>query len=125
MRGVRYDPAAAGSRAGGGGFRELATRIACVLQAFPNPLTRTAVREHPSGSPGGEGTTRLIGYDVARAMALPVFGGMLIEPLTSFIVPTMYCAYMEFKMRAGLKDKHWVGVESQEPTVGRQEHIAA
>ena len=47
------------------------------------------------------------GADVARAMALPVFGGMLIEPLTSFIVPTMYCGYMEFKMRLGLRDKVW------------------
>jgi len=44
------------------------------------------------------------GADVARAMALPVFGGMLIEPFSSFIVPTMYCAYMEFKLRAGLRD---------------------
>jgi copper/silver efflux system protein len=44
------------------------------------------------------------GADVARAMALPVFGGMLVEPLTSFIVPTLYCAYMEFKLRAGLTD---------------------
>lgn len=45
------------------------------------------------------------GADVARAMALPVFGGMLIEPFSSFIVPTLYCAYMEFKLRAGLKDE--------------------
>ena len=47
------------------------------------------------------------GADVARAMALPVFGGMLIEPFTTFIVPTLYCAYMEFKLRAGLKDEVW------------------
>ncbi|MHC4398938.1 MAG: efflux RND transporter permease subunit [Planctomycetota bacterium] len=46
------------------------------------------------------------GADVARAMALPVFGGMLIEPLTSFIVPTLYCAYMEFKVHTGLWDRH-------------------
>ena len=32
------------------------------------------------------------GADVARAMALPVFGGMLIEPFTTFIVPTLYSA---------------------------------
>ena len=44
------------------------------------------------------------GADVARAMAIPVFGGMLIEPFSSFIVPTLYCAYMEFKLRAGLRD---------------------
>jgi Cu(I)/Ag(I) efflux system membrane protein CusA/SilA len=54
------------------------------------------------------------GADVARAMALPVFGGMLIEPLTSFIVPTMYCAYMEFKMKLGLKDQHFARVDEEE-----------
>ena len=45
------------------------------------------------------------GADVARAMALPVFGGMLVEPFTSFIVPTLYCAYMEMKLRVGLQDR--------------------
>lgn len=44
------------------------------------------------------------GADVARAMAIPVFGGMLVEPFTSFIVPTMYCFWMELKMRLGIKD---------------------
>jgi Cu(I)/Ag(I) efflux system membrane protein CusA/SilA len=44
------------------------------------------------------------GADVARAMALPVFGGMLIEPFTSFIVPTMYCGYMELTMRFGRRE---------------------
>ena len=47
------------------------------------------------------------GADVARAMALPVFGGMLIEPFTTFIVPTLYCAYVEFKMRAGFRDEYF------------------
>ena len=42
------------------------------------------------------------GADVARAMALPVFGGMLVEPFASFIVPTLYCAYMEFRLKTGL-----------------------
>ncbi len=51
------------------------------------------------------------GADVARAMALPVFGGMLIEPFTSFIVPTLYCAYMELKMRAGFQDEIWTPAE--------------
>lgn len=53
------------------------------------------------------------GADVARAMALPVFGGMLIEPFTTFIVPTLYCAYMEFKMRAGLHDDFWEAVDHE------------
>jgi Cu(I)/Ag(I) efflux system membrane protein CusA/SilA len=42
------------------------------------------------------------GADVARSMAIPVFGGMLVEPFTSFIVPTLYCAYREFRINAGL-----------------------
>ena len=45
------------------------------------------------------------GSDVARAMAWPVFGGMMIEPFTTFVVPTVYCAYMEFKLRAGIPDE--------------------
>jgi len=60
------------------------------------------------------------GADVARAMALPVFGGMLIEPLTSFIVPTLYCAYLEFKMRVGLRDTHWGGVVDESTKVAVQ-----
>ena len=51
------------------------------------------------------------GADVARAMALPVFGGMLVEPLTSFVVPTMYAAYLEAKMALGLSDPLWAGSE--------------
>jgi Cu(I)/Ag(I) efflux system membrane protein CusA/SilA len=51
------------------------------------------------------------GADVARAMAIPVFGGMLAEPFTSFIVPTLYSAYLEFKMRFGLSDPLWEGTE--------------
>ncbi len=59
------------------------------------------------------------GADVARAMALPVFGGMLIEPFTSFIVPTLYCAYLEFNMRAGFHDP----VVSEVQAETQEEHI--
>lgn len=45
------------------------------------------------------------GADVARAMALPVLGGMLVEPFTTFIVPAIYCGYLEFKMNAGLSSQ--------------------
>ncbi|TWU50651.1 Cation efflux system protein CusA [Rubripirellula tenax] len=51
------------------------------------------------------------GADVARAMAIPVFGGMLAEPFTSFIVPTLYCGYLELKMRFGMQDELWKGTE--------------
>ncbi len=56
------------------------------------------------------------GADVARAMALPIFGGMLIEPFTTFIVPTLYSAYVEFKMRAGLQDEYWAEGGEHVPT---------
>ena len=52
------------------------------------------------------------GADVARAMAIPVFGGMLAEPFTSFVVPTLYCGYLELKMRFGLEDDLWNGTEA-------------
>ena len=55
------------------------------------------------------------GADVARAMALPVFGGMLVEPFTSFIVPTMYCAYMEIKLRIGLEDQLLSASDGDQP----------
>ena len=51
------------------------------------------------------------GADVARAMALPVFGGMIVELVTLFVVPVVFCGYKEFKMRLGLADRHWSGLE--------------
>ena len=44
------------------------------------------------------------GADVARAMAIPVFGGMVVELITLFVVPVVYCGFLEFKMKAGLHD---------------------
>jgi Cu(I)/Ag(I) efflux system membrane protein CusA/SilA len=38
------------------------------------------------------------GADVARAMALPVFFGMFIELVSLFVVPVLYCGYMELKL---------------------------
>ncbi|GAA5507899.1 efflux RND transporter permease subunit [Novipirellula caenicola] len=54
------------------------------------------------------------GADVARAMAIPVFGGMLAEPFTSFIVPTLYSGYLELKMRLGLADPLWHGSDEND-----------
>lgn len=51
------------------------------------------------------------GADVARAMALPVFGGMAVEIVTLFVVPVVYCGFKEFKMNLGLDDHHWSGTE--------------
>jgi Cu(I)/Ag(I) efflux system membrane protein CusA/SilA len=49
------------------------------------------------------------GADVARAMAIPVFGGMLFTLITLFVVPVLYCALMESKLRLGMKDSHLAG----------------
>lgn len=38
------------------------------------------------------------GADVARAMALPVFFGMFVEMVSLFVVPVLYCGYMEMKL---------------------------
>jgi Cu(I)/Ag(I) efflux system membrane protein CusA/SilA len=52
------------------------------------------------------------GADVARAMAWPVLGGMLVEPFASFVVPTLYCAFLEFKWHAGWAEEIWDDSES-------------
>ena len=47
------------------------------------------------------------GADIARAMAPPVFFGMFVELVSLFIVPVLYCGYMEFKLRMGWEDPRW------------------
>jgi Cu(I)/Ag(I) efflux system membrane protein CusA/SilA len=41
------------------------------------------------------------GSELSRPMALPVFGGMLIEFLTMLIVPVLYYWWLERKLRRG------------------------
>jgi Cu(I)/Ag(I) efflux system membrane protein CusA/SilA len=45
------------------------------------------------------------GADVARAMALPVFGGMFVQLITLFIVPVVYCWIKEMRWHTGLLDE--------------------
>ena len=45
------------------------------------------------------------GSDIMVPMAIPSFGGMLIEVLTMLVVPVLYCAVKEFKIRLGLRDE--------------------
>ncbi|MCP4193856.1 MAG: efflux RND transporter permease subunit [Planctomycetaceae bacterium] len=60
------------------------------------------------------------GADVAKAMALPVFGGMAVELLTLFVVPVVYCGFKELKMNLGMPDRHWNGNENElEPNVSQ------
>lgn len=39
------------------------------------------------------------GSDIMGPMAVPIVGGMAIELLTMFVVPTLYCAYREFELK--------------------------
>ncbi len=45
------------------------------------------------------------GSDIMVPMSLPSFGGMIIEVITMFMAPVLYCLMMEWRWRAGLKDK--------------------
>ncbi|MEO1525046.1 MAG: efflux RND transporter permease subunit [Planctomycetota bacterium] len=49
------------------------------------------------------------GADVAKAMAIPVFGGMVVELITLFVVPVLYCGFLEMKLRGGLCDTRFAG----------------
>jgi Cu(I)/Ag(I) efflux system membrane protein CusA/SilA len=46
------------------------------------------------------------GSDVARAMALPVFFGMFVELVSLFVVPVLYCGYMEMKLNLAASGVH-------------------
>jgi Cu(I)/Ag(I) efflux system membrane protein CusA/SilA len=43
------------------------------------------------------------GSDIMVPMAIPSFGGMVIEIITMFVLPVLYCAVAEFKWRLGRK----------------------
>jgi Cu(I)/Ag(I) efflux system membrane protein CusA/SilA len=43
------------------------------------------------------------GSDVMVPMAIPSFGGMVIELMTLFFVPVTYCLIQELKLKAGLE----------------------
>ncbi|WP_442506371.1 efflux RND transporter permease subunit [Novipirellula sp. SH528] len=45
------------------------------------------------------------GSDIMVPMAIPSFGGMTIEIMTMLVVPVLYCAAMEWKLKFGIKDE--------------------
>ncbi len=45
------------------------------------------------------------GSDIMVPMAIPSFGGMVIEVMTMLVVPVLYCAIKEFKIRHGIADR--------------------
>ncbi|MCA9123028.1 MAG: efflux RND transporter permease subunit [Planctomycetales bacterium] len=44
------------------------------------------------------------GADIMVPMAIPSFGGMMIEIMTMLVVPTLYCSVQEWKLTMGIKD---------------------
>ena len=44
------------------------------------------------------------GSDIMVPMAIPSFGGMIIEIMTMLVVPVLYCSVQEWKLRLGMKD---------------------
>jgi len=48
------------------------------------------------------------GADVMGPMAIPVFGGMVVEVITMFVVPVLYSAIKERKANDSISfSKHW------------------
>jgi Cu(I)/Ag(I) efflux system membrane protein CusA/SilA len=39
-------------------------------------------------------------------MAIPSFGGMMVVLVSLFVVPVLYCAIKEFKLKVGIRDVH-------------------
>jgi Cu(I)/Ag(I) efflux system membrane protein CusA/SilA len=54
------------------------------------------------------------GADVARSMALPVFGGLTLDFTSLFIVPVLFCGYKELRLRLGLDAPFQVEREERE-----------
>jgi Cu(I)/Ag(I) efflux system membrane protein CusA/SilA len=44
------------------------------------------------------------GSDIMVPMAIPSFGGMVIEVMTMLVVPVLYCSVQEWKLRLGIED---------------------
>jgi Cu(I)/Ag(I) efflux system membrane protein CusA/SilA len=39
------------------------------------------------------------GSDISVPMAIPIFGGMILEGMTNLIVPVLYCGVKEIRLR--------------------------
>jgi len=44
------------------------------------------------------------GADIMVPMAIPSFGGMVIEIMTMLVVPVLYCSVQEWKLKLGIVD---------------------
>jgi Cu(I)/Ag(I) efflux system membrane protein CusA/SilA len=57
------------------------------------------------------------GSDIMVPMAIPSFGGMIIEIMTMLIVPVLYCSVQEWKLRLGIKDPRFAEHASPTATI--------
>lgn len=53
------------------------------------------------------------GSDVMIPMAIPSFGGMSVVLITVFVVPVLYCAVMEWKIKHGIQDERFATHDDQ------------
>jgi copper/silver efflux system protein len=44
------------------------------------------------------------GSDIMIPMAIPSFGGMALEVITMLVVPVLYCAVKEYKLKNAVSD---------------------
>ena len=54
---------------------------------------------------------------MARAMAIPIFGGMAVELITLFVVPVVYSGFLEFKWHAGHGDSRFSDVDESDDLI--------
>ena len=47
------------------------------------------------------------GSDIMVPMAIPSFGGMVIEIMTMLVVPVLFCAVQEWKLKLGIHDERF------------------
>ncbi len=55
------------------------------------------------------------GSDIMVPMAIPSFGGMLIEVMTMLVVPVLYCSVQEWKLRLGIEDPRFAQHAQEQP----------
>jgi Cu(I)/Ag(I) efflux system membrane protein CusA/SilA len=58
------------------------------------------------------------GSDIMVPMAIPSFGGMIIEITTMLVVPVLYCAVQEWKLRLGIDDPRFAAHEQERKNAG-------
>jgi Cu(I)/Ag(I) efflux system membrane protein CusA/SilA len=49
------------------------------------------------------------GSDIMVPMAIPSFGGMMIQIMALFIVPVLYCSVQEWKIKHRIQDAKFTG----------------